>query len=102
MGLKGKAAENLLMKIEDCFGFTKHDIDSEGKPIFTKWGTGKNTTNIADLKDVSFKMSKNLGDVYIEKLHTNKWVVVGKGTTLHCDDLEAGEGVELDFEGFLM
>lgn len=102
MGLKNRAAEQLLEKITDCFGFTAGDFDNEGKPLYTKWGTLKKHIDIADLGNLSFKISKNLGDVYIEKLHTNKWVIVGKGTTLHCDDLEAGEGVERDFEGFLM
>lgn len=101
MGLTGKKAEALLVKVEDSFGFTEHDFE-DGKPIYTKWGSDENAFDIENLGDVSLKISKNLGDIYIEKIRTNKWVIVGKGTTLHCDDIEAGEGVELDFEGFLM
>lgn len=93
--------EELLMKIEDCFGLTKYDF-KDGKPFYTKWGDEENNIDIADLGDRSLKISKNLGDIYIESIHTNKWVVVGKGTTLHCDDIEAGEAVVENFEGFLM
>ena len=91
--MKGKEAENLLMKIEDCFGFTKHDFQN-GRLIYTKWGDEDKHIDVEDLGDRSLKISKNLGDIYIDKIHTNKWVVVGKGTTLHCDDLQAGEEVE--------
>lgn len=98
--------ELLLSSIDEAFGFTKHDFqlnDEQHKvPIYTKWGTEDHFTDIEALGPVSFKISKNLGDVYIDKIHTDAWVIVGKGTTLHCDDLEAGMGYVLDFEGFLM
>lgn len=99
--MSGKEAEELLMQIEDCFGLTKHDF-KDGAPIYTKWGIGDAQIDIADLGDHSLKISKNLGDVFIEKIRTNKWVVVGKGTTLHCDDIAVGEALVEDFEGFLM
>lgn len=99
--MRGKAATNLLLKIEDAFGLTKHDF-IDGKPIYTKWGDKENYIDVSDLGDRSLKISKNLGDVYIDKIKTNKWVIVGKGTTLHCDDIEAGEEVVENFEGFLM
>ena len=99
--MKGKEAEELLMKIEDAFGLTKYDF-KDGKPIYTKWGNPDDFTDIAELGDVSLKISKNLGHIYIDRIHTNKWVVVGKGTTLHCDDLEVGEELVTGFEGFLM
>ncbi len=106
MGLKGRDAELFLEGVEKAFGFTKHDFEKneEGHlvPIYTKWGNEEEHTDIENLGDHSFKISKNLGDIYIDKLRTDKWIIVGKGTTLHCDDMEAGEGVELDFEGFLM
>lgn len=98
--------ELLLMSIDEAFGFTKHDFeeDFEGRkvPIYIKWGEGEDATDIEDLGSVSMKISKNLGDIYIDKLHTDAWVIVGKGTTLHCDDLYAGMGYVPDFEGFLM
>lgn len=99
--MKGKKAEQLLSKIENAFGLTKDDFRN-GIPIYTKWGTEQKNHNLEDLGDHSLKISKDLGDIYIEKIRTDKWVVVGKGTTLHCDDIEAGEGIEKDFEGFLM
>lgn len=97
--------ELLLMSIDEAFGFTKHDfevVDGRKVPIYTKWGTEEDYTDITDLGHVSFKISKNLGDIYIDKIHTDGWVIVGKGTTLHCDDLYAGMGYVDEFEGFLM
>lgn len=98
--------EALLMSIDRAFGFTKHDFetDIEGHkvPIYTKWGNEESYTDIEDLGDVSMKISKNLGDIYIDKIHTDKWIIVGKGTTLHCPDLYAGEELVENFEGFLM
>lgn len=98
--------ELLLMSIDEAFGFTKHDFEknSDGKlvPIYTKWGNEENRTDIEDLGDISFKISKNLGDIYIDKIHTDAWIIVGDGTTLHCDDLYAGLGLVEDFEGFLL
>lgn len=99
--MKGKKAEELLMKIEEAFGFTKHDF-KEGRLIYTKWGTKDGYTDVEDLGDRSLKIGKNLGDVYIDKIKTNKWVIVGKGTTLHCDDLIVGEELVENFEGFLI
>ena len=99
--MKGKEAEELLMKIDEAFGLTKHDFE-DGRPIYTKWGSESNYIDIANLGNKSLKISKNLGDVYIDKISTNKYVVVGKGTTLHCNDIYAGEDVVRDFEGFLM
>lgn len=104
--MKGKDAELLLESIDESFGFTKHDFekDESGRlvPIYTKWGNEEKYTDIEDLGHVSFKISKNLGDIYIDKIHTDGWVIVGKGTTLHCDDLDAGMGYVTGFEGFLM
>lgn len=98
--------ELLLTSIDEAFGFTKHDFreneDHQKVPIYTKWGAEDDYTDIEDLGHVSFKISKNLGDIYIDKIHTDAWVIVGTGTTLHCDDLEAGMGYVPDFEGFLM
>lgn len=98
--------ENLLMKITDAFGFVKEDFEpnEEGKlvPIYTKWGTEDKYIDIEDLGDLSFKISKNLGDIYIDKIKTNGWVIVGKGTTLHCNDLTVGEELVTDFEGYLL
>lgn len=99
--MKGKQAEELLLKIDQAFGFTQHDF-VEGKPMYTKWGTEEDLIDIADLGDRSLKIGKDLGDVYFDKISTNKWVIVGKGTTLHCDDLTVGEELVENFEGFLM
>lgn len=94
--------DTLLGSIDEAFGFTKHDFDADGKPIYTKWGTPDDYTDIEDLKHVSFKISKDLGDVYIDKIHTDAWVIVGTGTTLHCEDLHAGLGYVDGFEGYLI
>lgn len=97
--------ELLLESIDEAFGFTKWDfevVDGKKVPIYTRWGAADAPTNIEDLGHVSFKISKNLGDVYIDKIHTDAWVIVGEGTTLHCDDLHAGLGYVPDFEGFLI
>ncbi len=99
--MKGKEAEALLMKIEEAFGLTKYDF-KDGVPIYTRWGAEEDHIDIANLGNRSLKVSKNLGDVYIDKISTDKWVVVGVGTTLHCDDLTAGEEFVENFEGFLM
>lgn len=99
--MKGKDAELLLSSIDESFGLTKYDF-KDGKPIYTKWGTPENYIDIADLGHRSLKISKNLGDIYIEKIKTDCWVIVGKGTRLHCDDLDAGMGYVDNFEGFLM
>lgn len=99
--MNGKEAEELLMSIDESFGFTSHDFE-DGKLIYNQWGDDDNYIDVADLKHRSLKISKNLGDIYIDKIRTDEWVIVGKGTTLHCDDIEAGKGIVLDFEGFLM
>lgn len=95
-------AEELLMKIDKAFGFTADDFDDTGHLIYTKWGTEESHIDVEDLGDRSLKISKNLGEIYIDKIRTNKWIIVGKGTTLICDDMEAGEEIVTDFEGFLM
>ena len=100
--MNSKEAQELLVKIEKAFGLTKHDFDKDGVPIYTKWGTPEDYTDIADLRDCSLKISKNLGDVYIDKISTDKWVIVGSGTTLHCDNITVGEELIENFEGFLM
>lgn len=96
----------ILGSIDECFGFTKEDFekDKEGRlvPIYTKWGSKRDLIDIEDLGHLSFKISKNLGDIYIDKIHTDGWVIVGEGTFLHCDDLDAGMGYIEDFEGYLM
>lgn len=99
--MKGKKAEQLMAKIEHAFGLEKLDF-RDGRPVYTKWGTPEDHIDIADLKHRSFKLAGDLGDVYIEKLHTDKWIVIGKGTTLHCDDIYAGEEIVKNFEGYLM
>lgn len=100
--MKDKQAEELLMKIDLAFGLTKEDFQS-GHVLYTIWpGTKGKNFNIEDLGDYSLKISKNLGDIYIDKISTDKWIIVGKGTTLHCDDLHAGESVIRGFEGYLM
>jgi hypothetical protein len=99
--MKGKNAELLLESIDESFGLTKHDFEN-GKPIYTKWGSEDDYIDVADLKHRSLKISKNLGDIYIDSIHTDSWIIVGKGTTLHCDDMDAGMGYVDNFEGFLM
>lgn len=97
--------ELLLSTIDEAFGFTKHDfeeVDGKKVPIYKEWGEGDKVINIEDLGDLTFKISKNLGDIYIEKIDTNAWVIVGEGTTLHCDDLTAGMGYVTDFGGYLL
>lgn len=96
----------LLGSIDEAFGFTKHDFekDEHGKKIliYTKWGPKDSRIDIEDLGHVALKISKNLGDVYIDKIKTDSWVIVGEGTNLHCDDLEAGMGYVPDFNGYLL
>ena len=95
-------SEAILLQIDEAFGFTKHDFDKDGHLIYTKWGTPEDYTDVASLGHRSLKISKNLGNIYIDKISTDGWVLVGKGTTLHCDDITAGQEVVRDFEGFLM
>lgn len=99
--MSGKEAEDLLVSIDESFGLTRHDF-KDGEVIYNKWGTEDSYTNLADLGHLSLKISKNLGDIHIAKIHTDAWVIVGKGTNLTCDDLEAGLGYVDNFEGFLM
>lgn len=89
------------MQITECFGLTKHDFIA-GAPIYTKWGIAGDYIDIADLGERSLKISKNLGDVFIEKIKTDGWVIVGKGTNLNCDDITVGKKLVKDFDGFLM
>ncbi len=96
-----KQDEKLLMDIKKAFGFTKEDF-KDGKPIYTKWGTGETSYDIEDLADHSLKISKDLGDIYIERIRTDEYILVGEGTTLHCNDMKAGKDIVLDFKGFLM
>lgn len=99
--MKGRQAELFLEKVGDAFGLTKHDF-KDGLVIFTKWGEAESLIDVENLGHRSLKISKGLGDIYINKIQTDEWVIVGKGTTLHCDDIQAGKGIEKDFEGFLM
>lgn len=104
--MKPEDEELLLSSIDEAFGFTKHDFEKNDEdklvPIYTKWGGAGGSFDIEDLGHVSFKISKDLGDIYIEKIHTDAWVIVGEGTTLHCEDLYAGMGYVPDFGGYLL
>lgn len=93
--------EELLISIDESFGLTKYDFN-KGIPIYTKWGGEDSYTDIENLGHKSLKIGKNLGDVYFDWIKTDGWVIVGKGTTLHCDNISAGRGVVENFEGFLM
>lgn len=93
--------EVIMGKIEEAFGFTKYDFDKDGKLIYTKWGDEKSFIDVEDLKRRSLKISKNLGDIYIDKIRTDGWIIVGVNTTLHCDDMEAGEDIITDYEGYI-
>lgn len=100
--MNGKQAEELLLSIDESFGLTKYDFDENGRPIYIRWGDEESYIDVENLGHRSLKISKKLGDIYIDKISTDGWVIVGKGTTLHCDDIHAGEGVVENFEGFLM
>jgi hypothetical protein len=91
-----------MMKIDKAFGLHKADFE-KGRPLYTVWPgmQDESAFDLANLGDWSLQISKNLGDVYIDKIFTNKWVVIGKGTRLHCDDLHAGEAVIRGFEGYM-
>lgn len=93
--------EEIMMKIEEALGLTKYDFDEDGRLIYTKWGSDDDYTDVENLGDSSLKISKNLGDIYIDSIRTNGWVIIGSGTTLHCEDIEAGEEVITDYEGFI-
>lgn len=100
--MKGREAEVFLMGIDKAFGLHKGDFN-KGRPLYNVWPgmQGERSFDVSDLGDWSLEISKNLGDVYIDKISTNKWVVVGKGTTLHCDDIHAGKGVVRGFDGYM-
>lgn len=93
--------DKLLLSIDKAFGLTKDDF-VDGRPIYTVWGLNDDQIDVENLGEYSLKISKNLGDVYIDKISTDAKIVVGVGTTLHCDDIHAGLGITYDFEGFLM
>lgn len=90
-----------MMKIKEALGFTKYDFDEEGRLIYTKWGDEKSFIDVEDLGGRSLKINKNLGNIYIDRIRTDGWVIVGAGTTLHCDDIEVGEEIITDYEGFI-
>lgn len=97
--------EAIMVQIEEAFGFTKHDFEKnqDGKQvlIYTKWGTPEEYTDVENLGHRSLKINGKLGDIYIDKIRTDGWVIIGKGTTLHCDDIEAGEDIVTEYEGFI-
>lgn len=96
--------EVIMGQIEEAFGFTKHDfelVDGEKRLIYTKWGTPEDYTDVADLGEKSLKINGKLGDIYIDKIKTDGWVIIGKGTTLHCSDIEAGEDIVTEYEGYI-
>lgn len=97
--------EVIMGQIEEAFGFTKYDfevVDGEKRLIYTKWGFGDaEPIDVEDLGDRSLKISGKLGDIYIDKIRTNGYVIVGKGTTLHCDDIEAGQDIITEYEGYI-
>lgn len=93
--------EIIMGQIQEAFGFTKYDFDEMGRPIYTKWGDEDNYIDVENLVNRSLKINKNLGDIYIDKIRTDGWVIVGIGTTLHCDDIEAGEDIVTEYEGFI-
>lgn len=88
-------------QIQEALGFTKYDFDENGRPFYTKWGSEDDYVDTENLGDISLKINGGIGDIYIDKIRTNGWVIVGKGTTLHCDDIEVGEALITDYEGFI-
>ena len=101
MNVTIKQGEEIMMKIEQALGFTKYDFDSDGKLIYAKWGEENNQIDVENLGGRSLKINKNLGDIYIDRIRTDGWVIVGSGTKLHCDDIEVGEEVITDYKGFI-
>lgn len=97
-----KEEEALMVKIQNAFILNEADFEN-GRPLYNVWPgmMGESKFDLASLDDWSLKIRKNLGDVYIDKISTNKWVVVGKGTILHCDDLTVGEELVENFEGYM-
>ncbi len=82
------------------YDFRKND-SGEKKLIYTKWGSPEEFTDVEDLGEKSLKINGQLGDIYIDKIRTDGWVIIGQGTTLHCDDIEAGEEIVTEYEGFI-
>ena len=95
-----KQGEEIMGQIQEALGFTKYDFD-DGKLIYTKWGSEEDYIDVEDLKHRSLKINGGLGDIYIDKIRTDGWVIVGSGTTLHCDDIEVGKDLITDYEGFI-
>jgi hypothetical protein len=96
--------QTIMGQIQEAFGFTKYDfenVDGEKRLIYTKWGTGADQIDVENLGDRSLKINGDLGDIYIDKIRTDGWVIVGKGTTLHCPDIEAGEDIVTEYEGYI-
>lgn len=96
--------EAIMGQIQEAFGFTKYDfhtVDGRRVLIYDKWGTPEDFTDVANLGAKSLKINGKLGDIYIDKIRTDGWVIVGEGTTLHCDDIEAGEDIVTEYEGFI-
>lgn len=97
--------EAIMVQIQEAFGFTKYDfeknIDGEYRLIYTKWGSPDDYVDVENLGEKSLKINGRLGDIYIDKIRTDGWVIVGKGTTLHCDDIVAGEDIVTEYEGFI-
>ncbi len=97
--------EVIMGQIEEAFGFTKYDFtkNEEGKKvlIYTKWGTEEDYNDVEDLGNKSLKINGKLGDIYIDKIATDGYVIVGVGTTLHCEDISAGEDIITEYEGFI-
>lgn len=90
--------------IEEALGFTKYDFeekDGEKRLIYTKWGSEDDFIDVEDLGARSLKINGKLGDIYIDKIRTDGYVIVGAGTTLHCDDISAGKEIITDYKGFI-
>jgi len=99
-----KEGEKIMMEIEEALGFTKHDfqeVDGEKRLIYTKWGSEDNYIDVEDLGSRSLKINGKLGDIYIDKINTDGYVIVGAGTNLHCDSLVAGREIITDYKGFI-
>ena len=89
-----------MEQIQEALGFYKEDFE-DGKLIYTKWGFNDNFLDVENLGHWSLKINGGIGDIYIDKIRTDGWVIVGSGTTLHCDDIEVGEEIITDYEGFI-
>jgi hypothetical protein len=96
--------EIIMGQIEKAFGFTKYDfeiIDGQKRLMYTKWGSPEEYTDVEALGEKSLKINGKLGDIYIDKVRTDGWVIVGKGTNLHCEDIEAGQDIITEYEGYI-